>query len=107
MRAGPADQFEEDRWAAGARQIPPGAMDNGVARYEIPAAEWTGKEVIFGVRAVGGNGKHSIWSNFVVVPVVTPPEKPGSLALATTLQGVHLTWLAHGALFRVFRKVDD
>ena len=41
------------------------------ARYEIPAADWTGKEVIFGVRAVAGNGKQSGWSNFVVVPVVT------------------------------------
>src|ERR1035437_1164645 len=71
LRSGAADQFEENQWAAGARQIPPGAMANGVARYEIPAADWIGKEVIFGVRAVAGNGKQSRWSNFVVVPVVT------------------------------------
>jgi hypothetical protein len=107
LRAGTADPFEENRWAAGARQIPPGAIANGLARYEIPAADWTGKEVIFGVRAVAGNGKQSGWSNFVVVPVVAPPEKPGGIAPTVTQQGVHLTWQARGTDFRVFRKADD
>jgi hypothetical protein len=76
------------------------------ARYEIQATDWTGKEVIFGVRAGAGNGKQSAWSNFAVVPVVTPPEKPGGLATATTPDGVRLTWQARGADFRVFRKSD-
>jgi hypothetical protein len=107
LRAGTADQFEENQWAAGARQIPPGAMASGVARYEIPAADWTGKEVIFGVRAVAGNGKQSGWSNFVVVRVVTAPEKPGNIVPATMPQGVRLTWQARGTDFRVFRKTDD
>ena len=107
LRAGTADPFEENRWAAGARQIPPGAIANGLARYEIPAADWTGKEVIFGVRAVAGNGKQSGWSNFVVVPVVTPPEKPGGIAPTVTQQGVRLTWQARGTDFRVFRKTED
>ena len=107
LRAGAADQFEENRWAAGARQIPPGAIANGVARYEIPAADWIGKEVIFGVRAVAGNGKQSRWSNFVVVPVVTPPEKPGGITPAPTPRGVRLTWQARGTDFRVFRKTGD
>ena len=107
LRAGTADHFEENQWAAGARQIPPGAMANGVARYEVPATDWTGKEVIFGVRVVGGNGKQSGWSNFAVVPVVTPPDKPGGIAPAITPQGVRLAWQARGADFRVFRKTDD
>jgi hypothetical protein len=107
VRAGTADQFEPNRWAAGARQIPPGAMANGIARYEIPAADWIGKEVIFGVRAVAGNGKQSGWSNFVVVPVVTPPEKPAGVTPAVTQQGVRLTWQGSGADFRVFRKTGD
>jgi hypothetical protein len=118
LRAGTAGQFAEEQWAAGARQIPPGAMAGGcnketgqeacpTARYEIPAADWTGKEVIFGVRAVAGNGKRSGWSNFAVVPVVTPPEKPGGMVPATTQQGVRLTWQARGTDFRVFRKTGD
>ena len=107
LRAGTADHFEENQWAADARLIPPAATASGVARYEIPATDWTGKEVIFGVRVVAGNGKHSLWSNFVVVPVVAAPEKPGGIAPATTLQGVRLTWQARGTLFRVFRKTGD
>src|ERR1019366_1053796 len=107
LRVGTADHFEEHQWAAAARQIPPGAIANGVARYEIPAADWTGKELILGVRAVAGNGKQSGWSNFVVVPVVAPPEKPGGIAPTVTQQGVHLAWRARGTDFRVFRKADD
>jgi hypothetical protein len=107
LRAGTADQFEPNQWAAGARRIPPGAVTNGTARYEIPAADWTGKEVIFGEQTAAGNGKQSGWSNFVVVPVVTPPEKPGGLAPTVTQQGVRLTWQARGTDFRIFRKTGD
>src|ERR1035438_4403554 len=107
LRAGTADHFEENQWAAGARQIPPAATANGVARYEIPAADWAGKEVIFGVRVVAGNRKQSLWSNFVVVPVVVAPEKPSGLTPVTTAQGVRLTWQARGTDFRVFRKTAD
>ena len=109
LRAGTADQFEVNQWAAGARQIPAGAgtTASGVARYEIPAADWTGKEVIFGVRMKAGNGKQSGWSNFVVVPVVPAPEKPGSIAPSATPQGVRLTWQARATDFRVFRKTGD
>ena len=107
LRAGTADHFEEAQWAAVARQIPPGAIANGVARYEIPVADWTGKEVIFGVRVAAGNGKQSGWSNFVVVPVVPPPDKPGGVAPSVTLQGVRLTWQARGTDFRVLRKTDE
>src|ERR1035441_4773950 len=59
LRAGTADQFEENQWAAGARQIPPAATAAGVARYEIPAADWTGKGVIFGMRVVAGDGGYA------------------------------------------------
>jgi hypothetical protein len=107
LRAGTADHFEPNQWAAGARQIPPGAMAKPIARYEIPAADWIGKEVIFGVRVVAGNGKQSGWSNYVVVPVVVPPQKPVGVAAAVTQQGVRLTWQGRGADFRVFRKTGD
>jgi hypothetical protein len=104
LRAGTADQFEPNQWAEHARRIPPGATANGIARYEIPAAEWTGKEVILGVRALAGNGKQSGWSNFVVVRVVPPPAKPASVTPTNAPQGVHLAWQAAGTDFRVFRK---
>jgi hypothetical protein len=118
LRAGTADQFEENQWAESARRIPPSAMAGEcntkpgqevcpTARYEIPSADWTGKEVIFGVRAVGGNGKQSGWSNFVVVPVVTPPAKPTGIVPSAVPQGVRLTWPTGGTDFRVFRKSGD
>jgi len=107
LRAGTADHFEPNQWAAGARQIPPGAIANGIARYEIPAADWIGKEVIFSVQAIAGNGKRSSWSNYAIVPVVTPPQKPAGIAAAVVQQGVRLTWQGRGADFRVFRKAGD
>src|ERR1017187_2982908 len=50
LRAGPADQFEQNQWASSPRQIPASAMAGGcatktgqegclTARYEIPAAD--------------------------------------------------------------------
>jgi hypothetical protein len=107
LRAGTADRFEPNQWADAARHIPPGAITGGVARYEIPAADWTGKEVIFGVQTVAGNHKQSGWSNFVVVPVVPPPDKPGGVTPAITAQGVRLTWQARGTNFRILRKTDE
>jgi len=74
-----------------------------VARYEIPAAEWTGRDVILGARIVGANGKASFWSNFVTVTVLPAPEKPVDVMPVATAAGVKLTWHAQGAQFRVFR----
>lgn len=107
LRAGIAEHFEESTWAAQAKQIPPAAADNGVARYEIPAGEWSGKDVVLGVRVVAGNGKAAGWSNLVVVTVVPPPEKPAAVTPTATADGVKLTWRAQGAQFRVFRKPES
>src|SRR5207245_831810 len=102
LSAGPAEQFDENQRAASARQIPPGPVTNHIARYEIPAADWTGKDIIFGVRIVAGNGKQSGWSNFVVVPVVRAPATPTAVTATTTAGGVLVKWQAPGAEFRVF-----
>jgi hypothetical protein len=107
LRAGTADKFEENQWAAGARKIIPGGAVGGIARYEIPSSEWTGKEVIFGVRVEVGNGKQSGWSNFAVVPVVAPPDKPAGIEPVNVPPGVRLTWQARGTDFRVYRKIAD
>jgi hypothetical protein len=104
LRGGPSEPFDENRWAESARQIPPGSMTGNIMRCEIPVAGWTGKDVVFGVRVVAGNGKNSGWSNFVVVAVVAPPVQPSGLAAVATGAGVRLTWQAAGSEFRVFRK---
>jgi|ERR1041385_6939892 len=105
LRAAPAEPFDENDWAAHASQIPPPSESpNGIARYEIPASQWKGKDVILGVRMVAGNGKAAGWSNFVVVQVQPPPERPTEVTAAATANGVRLTWRAQGSQFRVFRK---
>jgi hypothetical protein len=99
--------FDAGAWAAGAKQVSGATFGNGLAHYEIPSAEWTGKDATVGVRAVGFNGKASKWSNFVSLPVVAPPEKPRDVAVTDTPQGVHVAWTAHGDSFRVFRRTGD
>src|SRR5260370_40337549 len=41
LRAGTADRFEANEWAAAARPIPPGAVENGISRCGTPAADAT------------------------------------------------------------------
>ena len=106
LRAGATDHFEENQWAASALQIPSAPVIGGTARYEIPSSQWVGKEIIFGVRIVAGNGKQSGWSNFVVVPVVPAPAQPAAVAAVATADGVRVTWQAPGAEFRVLRKEE-
>jgi hypothetical protein len=106
LRAGAAAQFDENRWAADARQIPPVPIANHIARYEIPCTDWTGKEIIFAVRIVAGNGKQSGWSNFVVVPVLPAPSRPTAVTATATAGGIRVTWQAPGAEFRVLRKTE-
>lgn len=98
--------FNADEWAARAKALSEGPVTNGVARYEIPASEWTNQEAILAVRAIGANGKEAGWSNFVIVPVVPPPETPADVRAAATAEGARLTWRARGGSFRVFRKTE-
>jgi hypothetical protein len=108
LRIGTAGEpFDAGKWAAQAKSIPQGTTKTGLAHFEIPAAEWTNKEAILAVRAIGANGKEAGWSSFLVIPVVPPPERPAALTATPTAEGVHLTWRANGATFRVFRKTTD
>jgi len=105
LRIGPAGQpFQEAAWAASATPVPEGPVENGISRYEIPTAAWTGKPVVVGVRAIGRNGKSALWSNFVTVPVIAPPAVPADVHAVAVPEGVQLTWTAPGSAFRVFRR---
>jgi hypothetical protein len=96
-----------ETWAASAKHISPGKPANGIATYEIPAAEWAGKEVVVAARVVAENGKESSWSNYYVLPVVAPPQQPQDLHAESTAGGMRLTWRADGQHFRVLRKAGD
>jgi hypothetical protein len=99
--------FSQEVWAAHATPVPAVPVDNGVARYEIPAAAWTGKEVILAVRVLSARGKTVGWSNFVNLPVVAPPERPADLRAEATADGVRLSWRARGDSFRVYRRTGS
>ena len=104
LRIGPGPApFNAALWASGAKRIPAVAAAGGVARYEVPCAEWTGKGVTIGVRVVGANGKDAGWSNYVNVAVIAPPDKPADLRAEMTRGGLRLAWRASGGHFRVLR----
>jgi hypothetical protein len=109
LRIGSAtvEPFQPDQWAEQAVAVPPSTVANGIARYEIPTANWTGKEVTIAARTTGANGKTSNWSNFVSIPIVPPPATPQGLAAANTAQGVRLTWSGPAGDFRIFRRAGD
>jgi fibronectin type 3 domain-containing protein len=108
LRIGTAEPpFNQEVWASHATPVPAGPVDNGVARYQIPAAAWTGKEVTLAVRVLSARGKTLGWSNFVNLPVVAPPERPAEVHAVATAGGVRLTWRARGDSFRIYRRTGS
>jgi fibronectin type 3 domain-containing protein len=108
LRIGTAEPpFNQEAWAAHATPVAAGPAGNGVARYEIPAAAWAGKEVILAVRVSSARGKTLGWSNFVNLPVVAPPETPAEVHAEATAEGVRLTWRARGDSFRIYRRTGS
>jgi hypothetical protein len=105
LRVGPrAEGMNDEAWAAAAVQVKPSAIENGVARYEIPISNWAGKEVLLRARSRGSNGKESAWSNFFAVPVAQPLETPANLRGEAVPEGVRLSWQARAPMIRIFRR---
>lgn len=99
------DKFDISDWSDRARHVVTPEVNGPVATYEIPSAEWTGKDLLIAVRVTAGNGKQTPWSNIVVVPVIAPPATPRNVTPTATAAGVRLTWTAEGAhRFRILRK---
>jgi hypothetical protein len=103
----PEGQFNAVKWAASAKAISGGTTVNGVATYTIPAAEWTGKQVVVAVRIVGANGRDAGWPDPATLTVVAPPEQPRDLTAIAVPQGVQLTWHGAGNVFAVLRRGRD
>ena len=106
VRAGIASQpFDEQAWAASARKLSAGKETGGVAEYEMPIAQWVGKELTVGVRALGSKGKNSEWS-FETVPIVASPQPPADLRAENTAMGVRLSWSGAASEFQILRKTS-
>jgi hypothetical protein len=107
VRIGPGTEpVDEAAWSAGATKLPRGTVANGVASYETPVTEWTGKEVIVGVRAFGSNGKSSGWT-FGATFIVPVPLTPSALHADNTEQGIRLNWIGPESAFRVLRRTGS
>jgi len=103
----PAGPFNPDLWALSAKPVPGGTVENDLAQYKIPAAEWIGRDVALAAKVIGANGRDAGWSKPVFLTVVPPPEQPAELRAAAVAQGVYLTWRAAGNLFAVSRRGPD
>jgi fibronectin type 3 domain-containing protein len=99
--------FNADVWAEGARQIAAPAVSKGLAEYEVPVADWTGKQVTLAARAIGANGKSSAWSNFVNLAVLPPPPTPANVTAEPTAAGVKLTWQGGPGDYLIFRRAAE
>jgi hypothetical protein len=107
VRIGPGTEpVEESVWAASATKLPRGELANGAATYEAPVTDWTGKEVIVGVRAIGSNGKSSGWT-FGATFIVPELQMPSGVHADNTEQGIRLTWNAPESAFRIFRRTGN
>jgi len=96
--------FDPQNWAAQAHEVSGLAVKNGLAETEIPSNAWVGRDVTLAVRTVGANGKESLWSNFVNLTVVAPPEKPARLKAQSTAEGVRLGWQGPAGDYVVLRR---
>ena len=102
LRIGPSDTPPDQLQA-----VQGGDVSKGLATYEIPSTDWTGKEVAINARTLGANGKPSAWADPVTLQVVAAPPVPADFKVEGTAQGVRLTWQGPAGDFRVFRKAGD
>lgn len=108
LLAGPnAAPFDVSKWQAAAETIPLTTGKPGAVHEEIPAANWTGKDVIFAVRASNAKGRKAALSNLVSIRVQPPPAVPAAVRAEATASGVKLTWSGNEPSYRVLRKGPD
>src|SRR5262249_46628253 len=108
LRIGPPpDPWDQAKWESTARRVPPASVENGIATYSIPAGAFVGKDVVIAARATSENGKSSLWSKPLPLPVVTPPAQPANVQTAADPKGIRITWQAAGQHFRVLRREGD
>ncbi len=108
LRAGEpgSGEFHLEEWAARARSLTDGRLENGRVRCEFSAAPWIGKDVVLAVRIVGARGRPSDWSKLMTLAVMPPPAEPRDLNAENVAEGVRVTWSGAGPAYRVFRRAE-
>ena len=108
LRVGWAGQpFDRAAWEAGAKSFADIPADQSPVKYDLPAAEWIGKDVVLAVRIFGANGRTAGWSNLFTLSVVPPLAAPGHLQAADVREGVRLTWQGDAPRYRIYRRAGE
>ncbi|MGH9559036.1 MAG: fibronectin type III domain-containing protein, partial [Bryobacteraceae bacterium] len=100
--------WNERAWLAAARRYPVPAAAPGSFTRDIPARDWTGKEIVVAVLATGPKGKTSDLSNLQTISVEPPLAAPADLKIESRREGIALSWRDSGAPhFRIYRASGD
>lgn len=73
-------------------------------KYSLSAAEWSGRDVVIGVRMFTENGRTAGWSNLVTLSVVEPMAIPADLQAKAAADGVRITWNGASPHYRIYRR---
>ena len=108
LRVGLAIQpFDLASWEAAAKVFADVPADQGAVKYDVPAAEWIGKDVAIAVRVFGSNRRTAGWSNLFTLSVVPTLATPTNLQAADVRAGVRLTWQGEAPHYRIYRRVGE
>lgn len=96
--------FSPDAWAAKAEPFEVPLAEQ--VKFLLDARKWVGKEIFFGVKVTGENGRAAGWSNIVFRTIVKPLETPSAPVARGTSAGVLLTWKGSASAYRVLRRAS-
>src|SRR5258708_40006134 len=89
LRVGPAaNPLQTETWEASAKLFEDIPTDRVAVKYALPAAEWTGRDVVIGGKIFSENGRTAGWSNLVTLSVGEAPLPTNHGHLAAGFRGV-------------------
>ena len=103
---GPSAPFQMEDWEGNGKTFSDIPVDEASVKYALPAAEWTGKDVVIGVRVFSANGRTAGWSNLFTLSVVPPLGRPAHFEAADVREGVRLTWQSDAEHYRIYRRAE-
>jgi hypothetical protein len=100
-----AGAFDMNDWLRDSDRVPNISREDQIARVEVPAAKYYGKNVVIMVQVLGPKGRSAGWSNPESLPVIPALPTPEGLVATNAPDAIHLEWRAAASDFRVFRKL--
>jgi hypothetical protein len=95
--------FSRDTWSAAAHQYEVPVTNK---EFVINAGDWTGQELVIGLRTTGRTGKQSDWSTpYGILSVGQPLIAPTDIDPLNAPDAVALKWKGNAPRYRVMRAV--